>query len=61
MESSYRIPMEIKTGKMYRTQGSLEHRAQVREGGKEGGGREGEGEGEGGREGGPEQSSLHDL
>ena len=53
VESSYRIPMEIKTGKMYRTQGSLEHRAQVREGGREGGGmeggREGEGEGEGGR------------
>ena len=27
--SSHRVPLEIKTGKMYRKQGSLEHRAQV--------------------------------
>ena len=26
---SHRVPLEIKTGKMYRKQGSLEHRAQV--------------------------------
>ena len=29
VESSHRVPLEIKTGKMFRKQGSLEHRAQV--------------------------------
>ena len=28
-ESCHRVPLEIKTGKMYRKQGTLEHRAQV--------------------------------
>ena len=29
----YRAPLELKTGKMFRQQGTIEHRAQVRVGG----------------------------